>query len=317
MPQSDSPKRSNKGLVIGLISVIVVLVIVIIVMLARPAASSLVPDELGIADTASVTTEQELEQDPPVQYENTIIKKEFVYKANCERALYGTASYNIQWPVSAGNYNIEPLQKELAKICFKKNSTDIHNLVSTAAKRFALEDYSGPWLRVNTSGESEDVDGELNDDYPMFPPSYEANVKLGECNEGNGLVRYDVILSTDIGSGVGAGCASVLYFVYYDTKQERIVKFNDVFVNGAKNQLKSKLKSNPICPTYVSKSDLWLNELTEVPTSFYVKESIVYFVFDKYAIAPGCCGNVELGLKINDIQDLMTPYALEIFGFNE
>ena len=311
------PQKSRKGLIIGLIVGIVVLVAVV-VALSISLFSSKAPAETPVEDTAVVAAEMEPEPepDPAVQYENTTIKKKFYYKANCDRNLYAEATYAIQWPVSAGTYNIEPLQNELAKICFNKKYTEINSMLMTAGKKFPMQDV-GSWTCVKSKGESEYADGgEIEDDYPMFPPSYGVEIKFVSCNEESGLVRYDVIENFDAGTGVGAGFSEVENFVYYDTKHEKVIHFNDVFVSGAKPKLKQMLKTKPIL-TDVNKSDLWLNELSDVPTNFYFKGDKLYFVFSKYEIAPGCCGNVRLGLKISDIRNLITPEACELFGISE
>ena len=317
-------KKSNKTFIISLCVGIGLLIAVIILLLVLFLPKSQPEETTNPTQSDTSMVEESAPEPEPVVFENTTIKKVFYYKANTNRPLYATATYTLQWPVSAGTYDISVLQNELSKICFGKNYTDIQTLVNNAGKnKLPLEKSCGNsngWNKVSAIPKNieDSMDYTIDDfdDFPFDSPEFECKVSFVSCNEQTGLARYTVTVFTYNGGGTGAGAWTDEHNIYYDTKSSEIIGTNDFFVNGAQNKIIAKLKSNAILKD-MDRSDINFNAITKLPTDFYIKGKNIYFVFEKYEIAAGCFNNVHLGLSLKSVKSLIEPAMLELFQLTD
>ena len=227
------------------------------------------------------------------------------FKADSSRPLYAEQSWDITWPTSGNNCDVTSLQRYLLRTIFETNnfSSYVNNLQSV----FSLLNDEDKWIKVNRKGESNTGLEELlpNDTFPLDEPFYRVSLKELDLDS-NGKVTYCFIENVYLGSGTGASYSYTESYFTYDIKNGRVITFGDVFRNGAERTIVNLLKTRSINVDDYNCVDVSSIENIH-KDKFYIDYSheIAYFIFDKYEISCGADGEVKLGLKLSDLNNVL------------
>lgn len=242
------------------------------------------------------------------------IRKSCFYKASIDRPLYGELSCYAEWPVSLEGTDLSVLQRELLRKTFgEKEAGDIHVVIE---KKFQEYDPTQEtrWGRIDKipkrteEGFGEDMP---NDEYPFEDSYTRYTVKLDSYQEEAGLIEYSIYVDYNSGMLIGPAYGNVFSHIIFDTKAEKLVRFNDVFVPDARAFLIGKLRRDPVM---MEKYEcLWGEDddmgISDLPENFLFKNGCIFFVFPKYEAACGSDGSVCLGVKLSEVKRYLTSYG--------
>lgn len=259
------------------------------------------------AKTSEVETEQTDEVTEPEQAKGPIIltsrtyEGESFFKANIQRALYADQTWHVQWPVSAENCNIEKFQKELLHFFVGDKYDDIDSFLNYLNKEFEGD---GEWKKVDKMGESDAryIEGEEYNPYPQSMNYELSEVSLTE----DGYATYSKKIMYDMGSGLGAGVLFTVEYFMYDLRSDRRLLYNDIFAAGSEGPIAKLLKTKATnLDDYRTLIDADFPPVHN--DNFYVdfKNEEAHFVYDKYEVAAGADGVVDLCIPFSEIKQYM------------
>lgn len=150
-----------------------------------------------------------------------------------------------------------------------------------------------------------------NDEYPFEDSYTRYTVKLDSYQEEAGLIEYSIYVDYNSGMLIGPAYGNVFSHIIFDTKAEKLVRFNDVFVPDARAFLIGKLRRDPVM---MEKYEcLWGEDddmgISDLPENFLFKNGCIFFVFPKYEAACGSDGSVCLGVKLSEVKRYLTSYG--------
>lgn len=242
------------------------------------------------------------------------IRKSCFYKASIDRPLYGELSCYVEWPLSLEGADLSELQRALLRKTFgEKEAGDIHVVIE---KKFQEYDPTQEtrWVRIDKipkrteEGFGEDMP---NDEYPFEDSYTRYTVKLDSYQEEAGLIEYSIYVEYNTGMLMGPSYGDIHNHIIFDTKSEKLVRFNDVFVPDARAFLIGKLRRDPVM---MEKYEcLWGEDddmgISDLPENFMFKNGCIFFVFPKYEAACGSDGSVCLGVKLSEVKRYLTSYG--------
>lgn len=252
--------------------------------------------------------------DAPAGLKIDTIQKNCFFKASISRPLYGELSCYAEWPVSLEGTDLSVLQRELLRKTFgEKEAGDIHVVIE---KKFQEYDPTQEtrWGRIDKipkrteEGFGEDMP---NDEYPFEDSYTRYTVKLDSYQEEAGLIEYSIYVDYNSGMLIGPAYGNVFSHIIFDTRTEKLVRFNDIFVPDARAFLIGKLRRDPVM---MEKYEcLWGEDddmgISDLPENFLFKNGCIFFVFPKYEAACGSDGSVCLGVKLSEVKRYLTSYG--------
>ena len=245
------------------------------------------------------------------------IRKSCFYKASIDRPLYGELSCYVEWPLSLEGADLSELQRALLRKTFgEKKSADIHEVVENLFREYDPT-HETRWTRIDKiPTRTEESWGEElpSDNYPMEDSYTRYTVKLDSYQEESGLIEYSIYVDYNTGMLIGPSYGDILNHIIFDTKAEKLVRFNDVFVPDARAFLIGKLRRDPVL---MEKYEcLWGEDddmgISDLPENFMFKNGCIFFVFPKYEAACGSDGSVCLGVKLSEVKRYLTPYGAKL-----
>lgn len=220
------------------------------------------------------------------------------FQAEITRPLFAEQEWLVQWPESAENCNLKKFQKELLKFFGVDGADDIEAYLTQLQNNFGGD---GDWKKVNEMGNTDTSFTEI-DDYNPYPQSVNiACEKVSLTDEG--IVTYKKAEEWDSGTGLGAGFSMSVNYMMYDLKAGKRLRYDDFFTLGSAPKIAKLLKTKAInLDEYRTIID---GDFNPVHTNnFYVdlENKAAHFVYDKYEIAAGVDGVVELIIPLSAIQ---------------
>lgn len=216
-----------------------------------------------------------------------------------EGPFYLTKSYEIEWPTQ-GNFDIAPLQEEIARVMFDKRTTSI---TDAAAKWLN----SGQFNEMNFSKISQS-------NYPSEIDFGHEMSEIQTChriteNMPLNVVGFATGGDTYLGGAHGMPFSSGI--INFDCEQGHAISYGDVFKPDCDSKILSMLKkerknssdydSSFGLPERIPKNDMTL------------LASGVKFAYSVYEIGCYAEGFVEIKLSYNQIEPYLTDYGKELF----
>lgn len=216
-----------------------------------------------------------------------------------EGTFYLTKSYEIEWPTQ-GNFDIVPLQEEIARVMFDKRTTSI---TDAAAKWLN----SGQFNEMNFTKISQS-------NYPSEIDFGHEMSEIQTCHRITENLPLNVVGfatggDTYLGGAHGMPFSSGI--INFDCEQGHAISYGDVFKPDSDSKILSMLKkerknssdydSSFGLPERIPKNDMTL------------LASGVKFAYSVYEIGCYAEGFVEIKLSYNQIQPYLTDYGKELF----
>ncbi|WP_407404860.1 GYF domain-containing protein [Sodaliphilus sp.] len=212
---------------------------------------------------------------------------------------YLTKSYEIEWPTQ-GNFDIVPLQEEIARVMFDKRTTSI---TDAAAKWLN----SGQFNEMNFTKISQS-------NYPSEIDFGHEMSEIQTChriteNMPLNVVGFATGGDTYLGGAHGMPFSSGI--INFDCEQGHAISYGDIFKPDCDSKILSMLKkerknssdydSSFGLPERIPKNDMTL------------LASGIKFAYSVYEIGCYAEGFVEIKLSYNQIQPYLTDYGKELF----
>ena len=249
------------------------------------------------ADSTSVAADSTVKCDNFVFTTKTAVGNFKVNSGNFDFAkgkVFAKVSASIEWPEKIGNNDITALQNAVLKTAFGKANGTIDACLNNFVNNPVFD---GQTYKVE---KAENV------------PSPDAEGVMVLTNDVNGkvvaksdlLVAFTFVTSSYTGGAHGMTGTTCLN---YDVKANKVLGFNDVFVNGQDAKIVKAIKA--VIAANKGKYAAVSADKATATHNFYLSKGTVTFVYLPYEIAPFSAGQIEVPVTVADIADALTPAA--------
>lgn len=224
---------------------------------------------------------------------------------NAEQDTYTMASVALQWPLRFGDNDLTALQDSLLMLTFGE----------TGNPDEVIENYL-----QHPQGYGDKV-LDLIDDLPaeavgqaMVLSNSVSVSSVGFCE------RYIVYKVDNYEYSGGAHPNLYSHFLNYDIKNNRVLDFNDIFVENSEEAL-LKIVTQHLLGNYFAESLEELGEKSGIFTDqiyvsrnvFLIGDSII-FHYNPYDIAPWSEGIISVKVPVYELRRLLTPEVRELYN---
>lgn len=227
--------------------------------------------------------------------------------------LYTTASVTLQWPEMLGNADIKCLQDTLLARCFGSESATLP--VGEAMRRYV----SDP-VTMDDGAQLEAVDTvPVSDAYNVR--TLAKSIKASAVSVGRRVAVFKVDWFM---YGGGAHPIYASSFVNFDVERSRVLTLSEIVKPGNVAALATIVK-NVLCEQYGVDSYEQLQANYSINAEavdyslqhpvFYIDGEYVAFYFNPYEIGPWATGAVEVQVPAFMLDDMLTPEAKILLGW--
>ena len=219
---------------------------------------------------------------------------------------YTTASVALQWPLQFGDNDITALQDSLLLLTFGEtgNPDDVINEYISHP-----QGYGDKVLDL-----IEDLPADLNPETMVLSNTVSVSSE-GFCE------NYIVYKVDNYEYSGGAHPNLYSHFLNYDIKSNRVLTFNDIFVENSEEALHNLITLH-LLGNYFAES---LDELAEksgiftdqifVSRNVYLTGDNIVFHYNPYDIAPWSEGIISVKIPVYQLSRLLTPEVKELYNW--
>ncbi|MCQ2287530.1 MAG: hypothetical protein MJZ74_00330 [Muribaculaceae bacterium] len=236
------------------------------------------------------------------------LKGDCVYKI--EKGTYATVSYDIKWP---GKYDLidkEKLQEFIVSNAFGCSGVSVEKALEQYCNKYC-QTLNGKLVKNVTKEKVAQMreKRDINDTDKCYPEC-ELTVDCSKWDKKRNVLIMEVSTYINNDNGLQAGEEYRYKKVYFDCTSKRKVEISnlinlkdqDALLQMIKNKLLNEKEVDCVMEDNVKAMD-------KLPATFDFDDYMVYFRFNKYEVACGMANNVYIGIAIEDIKDMLTPYG--------
>lgn len=224
---------------------------------------------------------------------------------DAEQTYFLTQSASAQWPEQFGNYDLKALQDTIIGLMYGQ---DVKSDITTATAEFV----SHPSNEVVGKSTVTPIDS--------VPPlstttwSVDVSAKLMEYNLET--VTYDIVTSSYLG---GAHPQTFYRPFTYAFKSGKILNAKNMFKSGSDEQLlkminQSLADENEVLPSHLESAGFF-GPVTNIGMPF-IEGNVIKIRYNPYEIGPYAMGVIDVTLYPGQIEELLTPEVVKIFGLD-
>ena len=242
------------------------------------------------------------------------IKGDKVYKTG--KDTYAVITYNVRWPREFKNLDVNKLQEFVVENAFGLQGVSIEKAIEQNNAKFA-EMFGGKPVNNITKENVLEMREKREDVFEKSYPECDVEVNFDKHDSERNLLIMEVINYINSDNGLGAGENFDYKKMYYDCSTGRKVEINDLIKSEKQPALLQMIKKKLLGGEEV---DCVMEEnvkaMSELPATFDFDDYMLYFRFAKYEVACGMANNTSIGIAIEDIKDMFTPYGKKLLMGN-
>ncbi len=218
---------------------------------------------------------------------------------------YTMASVALQWPVQFGDNDITALQDSLLSLTFGQTGTPdevINEYISHP------QGYGDKVLDL-----IEELPADLGSNALVLSNTVSVS-SVGFCE------RYIVYKVDNYEYSGGAHPNLYSHFLNYDIKNNRVLDFNDIFVENSEEALRDLITLHLLGNYFAEsleelaeKSGIYTDQIFVSRNVFLIGDSII-FHYNPYDIAPWSEGIISVKIPVYELRRLLTPEVRELYN---
>lgn len=242
------------------------------------------------------------------------VNDECVYKTGADT--YAVISYKIKWPKEFKNIDAGFIEEFVVRNALGMEGNSVDKALEQHKDDYAKM-WNGKIVKNVTKEQVLEMREKRSDVFEKSYPECEIEVDCSMWDNERNLLVMDVNYYIDNDNGVAAGESSDYKRVYLDCNSKRKIELEDL-INENKHAallqiVKDKLLSGDEIDCVIEENVKAMNKL---PYKFDFDNFNVYMRFAKYDVTCGLAFNNSIGIAIEDINDMLTPYGKKLLMDN-